>query len=185
MPILIDEKRKYQRLRPTIKEQAILANSGYTWLLSSNVSAVATSGTDLYIRFHNGSLYRYKGKANLKENLIAATSKGKWVWRFLRRRNVPYQKVGSMPLDSDLDVTDEELFAQQVGIDIKDVDLDNVQQLDKFNGETIGLINTTVTKDILVSAVAMNALISNMVNLNNLQMNQQFPISTIVENITL
>ncbi len=179
MPILIEEKRKYQRLRPTIKEQAILANSGYTWLLSSNVSAVATSGTDLYIRFHNGSLYRYKGKANLEENLIAATSKGKWVWRFLRRRNVPYQKVGSMPLDSDLDVTDEELFAQQVGVDIKDVDLDNLQQLDKFNGETIGLINTAVTQDVLLSALAINSLI------NTLATGEALSTMAVTENIIL
>lgn len=171
MPILLEEKRKYQRLRPTIREQATLSNKGYTWVLSSNVSAVATQGKDLYIRFQNGSLYRYDGKANLKERLIAASSKGKWVWRFLRRKNVPYSKVGTMPLDGDIDKTDEELFAEQVGIKVQDVDLENMQQLDQFNGATVGLINTAVTQDILLTTLAANTLIDNLASLETLQTN--------------
>jgi len=169
MPILLDEKRKYKRLRPTIREQATLANRGYTWVLSSNVSAVATQGNDLYIRFQNGSLYRYDGKAKLEERLIAASSKGKWVWRFLRRKNVPYQKVGSMPLDGDIDKTDEELFAEQIGINVQDVDLENMQQLDQFNGVTVGLVNTTVMQDILLSTLVANDFINNLANLQSLE----------------
>ena len=37
---------------------------------------------------------------------MTAASKGKWVWRFLIRKNVPYRKVGSLPLPEDRIVDD-------------------------------------------------------------------------------
>jgi|SRR6056297_954946 len=166
MPILIDENRKYQRYRHTIREQSTLYNKGYTTVRSSNVSAVATSGDDLYIRFLNGSLYKYIGKANLEDNILAAASKGKWVWRFLRRPNVPYAKVGKLPLDGDLDKTDEQLFAEQIGIDVEDVDLDSQQQMDKFNLTTLGLVPTVDTSSVL-STLATASLISSLANPSN------------------
>ena len=134
-------------------------------MVSSNVSAVATSGNDLYIRFHNGSLYRYKNKAKLEERLIAAASKGKWVWRFLRRPNVAYSKVGSMPLDSDRDITDEELFAEQVGIPVDEVDLTSMAQLDKFNMATVGLINQTMNVSQLIAGSDVALLLATMGNI--------------------
>jgi hypothetical protein len=41
---------------------------------------------------------------------MAAASNGKWVWRFLRRKNVPYRKIGSLPLPEDVIVQDEEIM---------------------------------------------------------------------------
>ena len=40
---------------------------------------------------------------------MAAASKGKWVWRFLRRPNKPYSKIGSLPLPEDTLETDEQI----------------------------------------------------------------------------
>lgn len=62
------------------------------------------------IRFLNGSVYRYFGMGENLMNILSATSKGKWVWRFLRRAGVPYEKIGVLPLPDDLTITDEELF---------------------------------------------------------------------------
>lgn len=153
MPRILEEKREYKRIVPTIKERGALSEKGYTWVLSSNVSAVAQQGGDLYIRFHNGSLYRYPNKANLFERILAASSKGKWVWRFLRRKNVSYEKVGTLPLDQDIDVSDEEIIERATGIKVKDVALITEQEMDVFNQVTVGLINTTINTDVLLKGV--------------------------------
>jgi hypothetical protein len=153
MARILEEDREYKRINPTIKERGKLAEEGYTWVLSSNVSAVAQRGNDLYIRFHNASLYRYPNKGNLFERILAASSKGKWVWRFLRRKNVEYEKVGTLPLDQDIDVSDEEIIERAVGFKVKDVALLTEQEMDVFNQVTVGLINTTINTDILFKGI--------------------------------
>ena len=152
---VIQEGRPYNRVIQSIGNRTKLAQLGYTWVVSSNVSAVAKFGNDLYIRFLNGSLYKYPTKGDLFENVLAASSKGKWVWRFLRRPAVPFTKVGSLPLEGDLDVTDEELFEDVAGIKVADINLLTEQELNVINSVTVGLINTTITTDIKLSAISL------------------------------
>jgi len=124
MAYTVDEKRVYKRKLFSSEAMKKLKESGYEWIFSSNVSAAAVRGNDLIIRFHNSSVYRYENQAKNYERLMAAASKGKWVWRFLRRPQVPYQKIGSLPLpDDDIDTrTDEEIMKPRIAMyDIKAV----------------------------------------------------------------
>lgn len=149
----LDENRQYKRIVPTVNERTELFNQGYTPVLSSNVSAASVKGNDLYIRFHNASIYKYPNKADLFERLIAASSKGKWVWRFLRRPKVSFVKVGKMPLEQDIDVSDEEIIGGVLG---KDINTLTKQELDVFNLITFGVINQSVKSDIsLIGALTL------------------------------
>jgi len=110
---VVQENREYQRILPSDNSVAVLERNGFEPVFSSNVSAVATSGKDLVIRFHNGSIYSYTNQAKNYDRLIASASKGKWVWRFLRKPNVPYQKIGSLPLPEDVDRDDVAIQEQR------------------------------------------------------------------------
>jgi len=112
MAYAILENRQYKRIINSDTSIKKLNELGYEWIFSSNVSAAAVRGKDLIIRFHNSSVYRYANQGKNYERLMAAASKGKWVWRFLRRPNVPYQKIGSLPLPEDVDVDDETIQEQ-------------------------------------------------------------------------
>ncbi|MCD6435827.1 MAG: hypothetical protein J7L15_05515 [Clostridiales bacterium] len=103
---------EYERIKTPVSDQKTLRNKGYTPFYSSNVSAGQRKEKDLYIRFHNGSVYKYPNKGKRFNDLALSPSKGKWVWANLRRTNAAYSKVGSMPLSGDLDLTDEQLKAQ-------------------------------------------------------------------------
>ena len=116
---VLDEKRDYQRILPDNKTRQALRQQGYTWVLSSNVSAVRQFGDSLIIRFHNGSVYEYQTQGDRFNDIISSNSKGRWVWNELRRKNVPYSKLGAMPLDTDIDLTDEEVM--RVGISVQEV----------------------------------------------------------------
>ena len=111
MELLIDKNREYRRFRPNIREKLKLAQAGLQWTLSSNVSAVGKSDGALIIRFHNGSLYKYPEQAKLFDPMLASNSKGHFVWVKLRRTNVPYEKIGSLPLADDLEVTDDDIMS--------------------------------------------------------------------------
>ena len=113
MPIL-QETRNYQRILLSDESEAKLEAKGFEPLLSSNVSAAAQRGDDLIIRFHNGSIYSYAGQGKNYLQLIAAASHGKWVWRFLRRPQVPYAKIGSLPLPEDTLESDEEIVKPRI-----------------------------------------------------------------------
>jgi len=112
MRLLQDKNREYKRYRHDIREKAFLKLNGLQNVLSSNVSAVGTRNNNLVIRFHNGSVYEYDNRANQLDSILASNSKGRWVWRFLRRTRVPYKKTGIIPLPDDLDVKDEEIFQE-------------------------------------------------------------------------
>ena len=114
MAHVVQEKRTYQRILLSDKSYDKLEEQGFEVVFSSNVSAVAVRGNDLIIRFHNSSIYKYIDKANLYLRLIGAASKGKWVWRFLRVPQVPYEKIGSLPLPEDTDETDEEIVQPRI-----------------------------------------------------------------------
>lgn len=111
---VVQENRQYQRILPSDKSIDILESKGFEWVFSSNVSAIAKRGTALIIRFHNGSIYSYENQARNYERMMASASKGKWVWRFLRRPQVPYKKIGSLPLAEDTAETDEEIVQPRI-----------------------------------------------------------------------
>jgi hypothetical protein len=103
---------EYERILTPVSDQRTLRAEGYTPFFSSNVSAGQRDGSDLYIRFHNGSVYIYPNKGSRFNDLLVSPSKGKWVWKNLRKANVSYSKVGSFPLTGDRDLTDEEMFTE-------------------------------------------------------------------------
>ena len=107
---LIDKNREYKRFRPSASEKIALANNGLQWVLSSNVSALGVNDNDLIIRFQNGSLYKYPNQAKLYEPMLQSNSKGHFVWVKLRRPKVAYQKIGALPLENDIETTDEDIF---------------------------------------------------------------------------
>lgn len=112
MELLEDLNRDYRRYRHNPRERTFLGLNGLQPVLSSNVSAVGVKGNDLLIRFHNGSVYSYRDRSSDYENILKSNSKGKWVWRFLRRSNTPYVKLGIIPLPDDIGVTDEDIFQE-------------------------------------------------------------------------
>jgi len=103
---------KFERIKTPVSDQKTLRDAGYTPFFSSNVSAGQRDDKDLFIRFHNGSVYKYPNQGKNFGDLLLSPSKGKWVWANLRRKNVTFSKVGSFPLAGDRDLTDEELFAE-------------------------------------------------------------------------
>lgn len=111
MELLQDKGRDYRRYRPSPDEKIILANNGLQYVLSSNVSAVATDGDDLIIRFINGSLYSYPNRGHLINDILRSNSKGRWVHQHLRKGGVTYSKIGSLPLKSDIPLEDSQIFA--------------------------------------------------------------------------
>lgn len=102
---------EYKRIKTPVSDQKTLREAGYTPFFSSNVSAGQRDDNDLFIRFHNGNIYKYPNKGNQFNDLALSSSKGKWVWANLRRPKVAFSKVGSFPLAGDRDLTDDELFA--------------------------------------------------------------------------
>ena len=109
MPKIVHE---FKRIKTSVSDQRTLKEQGYTPFFSSNVSAGQRDGTDLYIRFHNGSIYKYPNQGKNFGDLLLSASKGKWVWNNLRRKKVAYSRVGSLPLTGDRDITDEEMFQE-------------------------------------------------------------------------
>ena len=114
MAHVVQENKQYQRILLSDDSEAKLEEQGFEPLFSSNVSAAAQRGKDLIIRFHNGSIYKYPEQGKNYLQLIAAASHGKWVWRFLRRPQVPYAKIGSLPLPEDTLETDEEIVKPRI-----------------------------------------------------------------------
>jgi hypothetical protein len=112
MELLEDKGREYRRFRFTPRERAFLSLNGFQPVLSSNVAGVGIRENNLMIRFHNGSIYEYTNQASRYDDILKSNSKGQWVWRNLRRRNIPYIKVGALPLADDIGVTDEEIFQE-------------------------------------------------------------------------
>jgi len=99
---------KFKRILTPVSDQKTLRKKGWTPFFSSNVS----EGDDLFIRFHNGSIYKYSGMGDRFEDLLFSSSKGKWVWANIRRTSQSFAKVGSLPLTGDRDLTDKEIFAE-------------------------------------------------------------------------
>lgn len=98
-------KRRY---RHTAQQSVWLAKQGLTVVRSSNVSALGVFGDDLYIRFLNGAVYRYPDNAELFDKIMKSLSKGRAVWKYIRRAGVPYERVGVLPIPEKIET--QELF---------------------------------------------------------------------------
>src|SRR6056297_2375211 len=83
-------------------EERFLITKGFKPVVSSNVSAVGRRDEVLFVRFHGGATYAYPESGNLYQKMINSSSKGKFVWNELRRKNVPYYKTGSVNLKPDV-----------------------------------------------------------------------------------
>ena len=103
----IEPKRRF---RQTARAKQYLGKLGYKTVNSSNVSALRHDGINLWIRFLNGSVYLYPGSAELFDKIMQSMSKGRAVWNYIRRANVPYQKVDDLPLPEDTKQSDFELL---------------------------------------------------------------------------
>ena len=106
-------------ITPSPEQKIQLANAGLQWVTSSNVSGVGVDGDDLIIRFQNGALYRYSGVGDKFDNMMKALSKGHWVWVNLRRKNVPYQKIGTLPFKGDIETDDIFKLIEQEGMEVQ------------------------------------------------------------------
>ena len=112
-----NEDRKYTRLAHTSDESLYLSRRGLRAVISSNVSAVGYDGDTLIVRFHGGATYGYPNQADRYDDLVSAPSKGKWVWRELRRKGVPYYRQGNINIADDVEdrdmmrpIQDEDMF---------------------------------------------------------------------------
>jgi hypothetical protein len=129
MPILREDKgRDYQRYEHTESERARLDQSGYTPVLSSNVSAIGEYNGDLYIRFHGGNSYVYPNSGDLYRPMLQSSSKGRFVWNRLRRANVPYRRIANVRLPKDVPSKDMNLPEATI-----EVTSDILQQLVREN----------------------------------------------------
>lgn len=103
MPILREDKgRDFRRLEHTKEERQRLDRAGFTPVLSSNVSAIGEHNGDLYIRFHGGHSYVYPGSGDLYRPMLQSSSKGRFVWNQLRKKNVPYRRIANVILPKDV-----------------------------------------------------------------------------------
>lgn len=116
---------RYRRIRQTGRQSVWLDQQGFTTVSSSFISAVGVKESDLYIRFHNSSVYVYYGFANHFDKIMEANSKGQYFNRAIRptRR---YQKTDSMPFppnlgEAPMTMTDEEMF--------KAIDVDYIKKV--------------------------------------------------------
>lgn len=99
-----------RRYRHTADDKLWLARQGFRAVNSSNVSALGVFGDDLYIRFLNSAVYRYPKNAELFDVIMRSISKGRAVWRHIRRAGVPYERVGDIPIPEKIETKD--LFNQ-------------------------------------------------------------------------
>lgn len=91
-------RKPNSRINPksTLTPREWLERNVWVGVESSNVRAIKYSKSryELYVRFRDGSEYKYSGVDKLMaRQMFDSTSKGKWVWRRLRRANRPYQRI--------------------------------------------------------------------------------------------
>lgn len=99
----------------SLEQSRELMKAGFVPVISSWVSALGVEGNDLYIRFHNGNVYKYQGLGSKYQQLAKAQSKGRAIHKFIFGK-VKGKKVGSLPISGDVEV-------------MEDIDTQDVQQL--------------------------------------------------------
>ena len=64
----------------------------FTYVQSTDIAAIAKKLDNLVIKFNNGGIYEYKGAAVEFENLLNASSKGKYFHENVKNK-YPYLKI--------------------------------------------------------------------------------------------
>jgi hypothetical protein len=155
MPIRLSEDRPdtlqdYQRLRHTTDEVRTLRDRGFIPVISSNVSAVGREDGRLIIRFHGGATYAYPNDGDRLQDILSAPSKGRFVWQQLRRRGVPYQKIGNVVIEDD--VEDRDLMRDDV-----EAQVDISTLVNKDRAATIVRVEQEGTRDTVIDLVRTRA----------------------------
>lgn len=65
----------------------------FTYVISTNINAIAINGNNLIIKFNNGAIYEFENAAKEFTNLINSSSKGKYFYQYIRNK-YPYNKIG-------------------------------------------------------------------------------------------
>lgn len=151
---VLNENRKYQRIRPSLGEKQQLEKLGFQWTLSSFVSAIGKDGNNLLIRFKNGSVYSYNNGMKHYDNMLKSPSKGRYFWRYIRNK-LPFKKGTSMPLATDIDIPDEELL-EDIRIDVEEKMTKHVKK--KVKKETLQLDNLLLKKIVLGGLIYYNII---------------------------
>lgn len=102
---LFDGAREYRRIRQTAPQKNFLANRGLQFVNSSAISAVGVNEDNLIIRFHNGSMYSYKGASGLFDKQVGANSRGRYFNRNVRGK-YPFVKLTSLPFPQNIQTID-------------------------------------------------------------------------------
>lgn len=155
MPIRLSEDRPdtlqdYQRLRHTTDEVRTLRDRGFIPVISSNVSAVGREDGRLIIRFHGGATYAYPNDGDRLQDILSAPSKGRFVWQQLRRRGVPYQKIGNVVIEDDVEDRDLMRDGVEAQVDISTL-------VNKDRAATIVRVEQGGTRDTVIDLVRTRA----------------------------
>lgn len=109
---IVKKNSKYPKVKPSRQDRKYLAKNDLKAVTSSFISAIGRKDDNLIIRFRNGSIYTYYNASNLYDKFLKARSKGKYFWKFIRRPELPFSRGGTLPLPSDLKVSDADLLNQ-------------------------------------------------------------------------
>ena len=183
MPVLREDKgRDYQRLEHTKEERDRLDRAGFTPVLSSNVSAIGEHNGDLYIRFHGGNSYIYPNSGDLYRPMLQSSSKGRFVWNQLRRKNVPYRRIANVILPKDVPSRDMNLPAETI-----EVTSEVMQQLVAENRNILRELNKiyATPKDVktLITDKGIFALVDTVPTVRNTQLGLIYNTSNMLQAI--
>jgi len=136
-----EEGRKYTRLKHTKDEEITLRTKGLIPVVSSNVSGIARNENVLVVRFHGGATYGYPSSGELFNEMLKSPSKGKFVWRELRRKRVPYYRMGAVNLLDDVESKDmmHPTLETQVFIDTM-IAIPDIMTMDLIVGLTLASV---------------------------------------------
>lgn len=118
----------------TPEEKMYLANLGYQWCNSRNISAYKIVGNDTIFRLHNGSLYKFNNSKEWSEKNLSSTIR-KDVFGLLIRKKTNYEFVGVLFMDDDCNETDFELLYKYIPDDMvektKNKDTYNIREIEE------------------------------------------------------
>lgn len=135
----------YQRIRNTTKQRVWLSENGFTPITSSFISGAGVKDDDLYIRFHNASVYVYYGLAKYYDNLLLSNSKGQYFHRAIRP-TLRYKKLSNMPFPNTVEPSPLEFMEDEQLFDV--IDFDYIKRLtSQMTGATL------YAKDILIDGI--------------------------------
>lgn len=141
-------QREYKRIPQSKDVKRFLVKNKLDPVFSSVISAIGTKGNDLYVRFHNASVYVYYGQSTKFTNFIQSASKGQF-FNFSVRPTKRYKKLESLYIPDDYIVDKkfkiEQDIAQKNAIldKAKPIETNVITNIYNSNGE---LVNNMLSK---------------------------------------